>query len=233
MTLFRAIAAVIAQLAKSPHACLTTQTIRNSECYNTKVQKQWTRNRNTVQKWKKWLQFRPNFEMSQHLQRKYVKRYKIRVLEQWRQNVRQNEGPLNCAERARHWRWRCKAAARGVNVGASTSTREPAVPVDLNDMDSMDDVVSSSQESGFTKVTMVTDDTRREPSAGAGVSAASEAAVTTEPQYERAVESYRRPLLATSKNKWNSSKEMGFIANHCFITTHKRRCHKATLTCST
>jgi hypothetical protein len=36
-----------------PYACLTTQTTRNNEFYNTKVQKQWTHNRNTVQKWKK------------------------------------------------------------------------------------------------------------------------------------------------------------------------------------
>jgi hypothetical protein len=76
----------------------------------------------------------------------------------------------------------------GFNVGASTSTAEPAVPMDVNDMDSIDDVVSSSQESGFTKITMVTDDTSREPSAGAGVSAASEPAVTTGPQYERAAD---------------------------------------------
>jgi hypothetical protein len=73
--------------------------------------------------------------------------------------------------------------------------------MDVNDMDSIDDVVSSSQESGFTKITMVTDDTSREPSAGAGVSAASEAAVTTEPQYGRAADSYHRPLLAICKNK--------------------------------
>jgi hypothetical protein len=53
MTLFRAIAAVITQLSERPHACLTTQTIRNNEFYNTKVQKQSTHNRNTVQKWKK------------------------------------------------------------------------------------------------------------------------------------------------------------------------------------
>jgi hypothetical protein len=55
--------------------------------------------------------------------------------------------------------------------------------MDVNDMDSIDDVVSSSQESGFTKITMVTDDASREPIAGAGVSAASqaEAAVKTEP----------------------------------------------------
>jgi hypothetical protein len=58
--------------------------------------------------------------------------------------------------------------------------------MDVKDTDSIDDVVSSSHESGFTKITMVTDDTSREPSAGAGVSAASEAAVTTEPQYGRA-----------------------------------------------
>jgi hypothetical protein len=61
----------------------------------------------------------------------------------------------------------------GVNVGASTSTAGPAVPMDVNDMDSIDDVVSSSQESGYIKITMVTDDTSREPSAGACVSAAS------------------------------------------------------------
>jgi hypothetical protein len=73
--------------------------------------------------------------------------------------------------------------------------------MDVNDMDSIDNVVSSSQESGITKITMVTDDTSREPSAGADVSAASEAAVTTEPQYERAADSYHRPLLAVCKNK--------------------------------
>jgi hypothetical protein len=100
MTLFRAIAAVITQLSERAHACLTTQTIRNNELYNTKVQKQWTHKHNTVQKWKKWQQFRPNFEMSQDLQRKYVKWYEIRVLEE----TRQNEGPLNGAERARRWR---------------------------------------------------------------------------------------------------------------------------------
>jgi hypothetical protein len=50
--------------------------------------------------------------------------------------------------------------------------------MDVNDVDSIDYVVSSSQESGFIKITMVTDDTSREPSAGADVSAASEAAVT-------------------------------------------------------
>jgi hypothetical protein len=60
--------------------------------------------------------------------------------------------------------------------------------MDVNDMDSIDDVVSSSQESGFTNIAMVTDDTSREPSAGAGVNSASEAAVTTEPQYERAAD---------------------------------------------
>jgi hypothetical protein len=59
------------------------------------------------------------------------------------------------------------------------------VSVDLNNMDSIDDVVSSSQGSGFTKITMVTDDTSREPSAGAGVSTSSEGAVATETQYER------------------------------------------------
>jgi hypothetical protein len=75
------------------------------------------------------------------------------------------------------------------------------VPMDVNDMDSIDDVVSSSQESGFTKITMVTDDTSREPGAGAGVSAASQAAVTTESQHERAAGSYHRPLLAICKNK--------------------------------
>jgi hypothetical protein len=73
--------------------------------------------------------------------------------------------------------------------------------MDVNDMDSIDDVVSSSQESGFIKITMVTDDTSREPSAGGGISAASEAAVTTEPQYGRAADSYHRPLLAICKNK--------------------------------
>jgi hypothetical protein len=57
-----------------------------------------------------------------------------------------------------------------------------------------------------------------------------EAAVTTETQYGRAADSYHRPLLAICKKKWNSSKEMTFTANHCFITTHKRRCHKTTLT---
>jgi hypothetical protein len=72
--------------------------------------------------------------------------------------------------------------------------------MDVNDMDSIDDVVSSSQESGFTKITMVTDDTSREPNAGADVSAASEAAVTTESQYGRAADSYHRPLLAVCKN---------------------------------
>jgi hypothetical protein len=46
------------------------------------------------------------------------------------------------------------------------------VRMDVNDMESIDDVVSSSRESGLTKITKVTDDTRREPSAGAGVSAA-------------------------------------------------------------
>jgi hypothetical protein len=135
--------------------------------------------------------------MSQHLQRKYVKRYKIGVLEE----RRQNDGPLAGAERARRWRQRCKAVARGVNDGASTSTAEPAVPMDVNDMDSIDDVASSSQESGFAKITMVTDDTSREPSAGAGVRAALQAAVTTEPQYERAADSYHRPLLAICKNE--------------------------------
>jgi uridine phosphorylase len=104
MTLFRAIAAVITLLSERPYACLTTQTIPNNEFYNTKVQKQWTHNRNTVQKWKKWQQFLPNFEMSQHLQRKYVKRYKIRVLEERRQSARQNEGPLSGTEQARRWR---------------------------------------------------------------------------------------------------------------------------------
>jgi hypothetical protein len=73
--------------------------------------------------------------------------------------------------------------------------------MDVNDMDSIDGVVSSSQESGFTKITMVTEDTCREPRAGAGVSAASEAAVTTHPEYERAADSYHRPLLAICKNK--------------------------------
>jgi hypothetical protein len=73
--------------------------------------------------------------------------------------------------------------------------------MDVNDMDSIDDVVSSSQESGFTKITTVTDDTSREPSAGADVSAASEAAVTTEPQYGRAADSYHRPVLEICKNK--------------------------------
>jgi hypothetical protein len=68
-------------------------------------------------------------------------------------------------------------------------------------MDSIDDVAPSSQESGFTKITMVTDDTSREPSAGAGVSATSEAAVATETQYGRAADSYHRPLLAVCKNK--------------------------------
>jgi hypothetical protein len=77
------------------------------------------------------------------LQRKYVKRYKIRVLEERRQNARQNEGPLSGAERAGRSGERCKAAARGVNFGASTSTAEPAVPIDVNEMDSIDDVVSS------------------------------------------------------------------------------------------
>jgi hypothetical protein len=104
------------------------------------------------------------------------------VLKERRQNARQNEGPLSGAERARRWIESCKAAAGGVNVGASTSIAESAMPMDVNDMDSIDDVVSSSQESGSTKITTVTDDTSREPSAGAGVSAASEAAVTTEPQ---------------------------------------------------
>jgi hypothetical protein len=106
---------------------------------------------------------------------------------------RQNEGPMSGAERAQRWKWRCKAAARGVNVGASTATAEP---MDVDHTDSINDVVSSSQESGFTKITMVTDDTSREPSAGAGVSAASEAAVTRKPQYKRAADSYHRPLLA-------------------------------------
>jgi hypothetical protein len=139
--------------------------------------------------------------MSKHLQTKYVKRYKIRVLEEIRQNSRQNEGPLGGAERARRWRWRSKAAASGANFAASTSTAGPAVPMDVNDMDSIDDVVSSSQESGITKITMVTDYTSREPNAGAGVSAASEAAGITQPQYERAVDSYHRQLLAICKNK--------------------------------
>jgi hypothetical protein len=75
------------------------------------------------------------------------------------------------------------------------------VPMDVNDVDSIDDVVLSSQESGFTKITKVTDDTSREPCAGAGVSATSEAAVTTEPQYGRAADSYHRPLLAICKNQ--------------------------------
>jgi hypothetical protein len=73
--------------------------------------------------------------------------------------------------------------------------------MDVNDMDSIGDVVSSSQESGFTKITTVTDDTSREPSAGACVSAASEAAVTTGPQYERAADSYQRPLLTVCKDE--------------------------------
>jgi hypothetical protein len=73
--------------------------------------------------------------------------------------------------------------------------------MDVNDRDSIDDVVSSSQESGFTKITMVADDTNLEPSAGAGVSAALEAAVTTETQYGRAADSYHRPLLAICKKK--------------------------------
>jgi hypothetical protein len=127
MTLFRAFAAVITQLSERPDACLTTQPIRSNEFCNTQVQNQLTRNRNTVQKWQKWQTFRPNFEMSQHLQRKYVKRYKIRVLEERRQNARQNEGPLGGAERARRWRWRCKAAARGVNVGANSSKEMPSI----------------------------------------------------------------------------------------------------------
>jgi hypothetical protein len=135
--------------------------------------------------------------MSQYLQRKYVKRRKIGVLEERRQNY----GPLNGAERARRWRGRSKGAAHGVNAGASISTLEPAVPVDVDHMDSIDAVLSSSPESGFTKITTVTDDTSREPSAGAGVSTASEAAVTTEPQYGRAADSYQRPLLAICKNK--------------------------------
>jgi hypothetical protein len=71
--------------------------------------------------------------------------------------------------------------------------------MDVKDMDSIDDVVSSSQESDFTKITMVTDDTSRDPSAAGGISAASEAAVTTEPQYGRAADSYHRPLLAMCK----------------------------------
>jgi hypothetical protein len=58
--------------------------------------------------------------------------------------------------------------------------------MDVNDMDSIDDVVSSTQESGFTKITMVTHDTSREPSARTDVNAASEAVMNTEPQYERA-----------------------------------------------
>jgi hypothetical protein len=58
--------------------------------------------------------------MSQHLQRKYVKRYKNRVLEERRQNATQNEGPWSGAERAPRWRECCKAAARGVNVGANS-----------------------------------------------------------------------------------------------------------------
>jgi hypothetical protein len=40
MTLFRAIAAVVTQLSEALQACLTAQTIRNNEFYNTKVQKQ-------------------------------------------------------------------------------------------------------------------------------------------------------------------------------------------------
>jgi hypothetical protein len=40
MTLFRAIAADIIELMERPYACLTTQTTRNNEFYNTKVQKQ-------------------------------------------------------------------------------------------------------------------------------------------------------------------------------------------------
>jgi hypothetical protein len=124
-----------------------------------------------------------------------MERHKIRVLEERRENGRQNEWPLSGAERSRRWRERSKCAARGVNVGASTCTAEPAVPMDVDHMDSIDDVVPTSQESGFTKVTMVTDDTSREPSA------TSEAAVTTEPQYGRAADSYHRPLLAICKNK--------------------------------
>jgi hypothetical protein len=115
--------------------------------------------------------------MSQHLQRKYVKRYKIRVLEEGRQIARQNGGPLSGAERAGRWRERCKPAARGVDVSASTSTAEPVVPTDVHDMDSIDDVVSSSQESGSTKITGVTDDTSGDTSAGAGVSAEHRATV--------------------------------------------------------
>jgi hypothetical protein len=64
------------------------------------------------------------------------------VLEERRQNARQNEGPLSGAERARRWRLRCKAAARRFDIGASASTAEPVVPMDVNDMDSIDDVVS-------------------------------------------------------------------------------------------
>jgi hypothetical protein len=60
--------------------------------------------------------------------------------------------------------------------------------MDAIDVDSIDDVVFSSQESGFTKITTVTDDTSREPSAGAGISDASEAAVATGPQYGRAAD---------------------------------------------
>jgi hypothetical protein len=71
--------------------------------------------------------------------------------------------------------------------------------MDVNDMGSIDDVISSSQESGFTKIAVVTYDTSREPSAGADVSAASEDAVTTQPQEERAADSYHRPLLTILK----------------------------------
>jgi hypothetical protein len=108
---------------------------------------------------------------------------------------------LSDAERSRRWRERSKVLRAASTFGASTSTAEPAVPMDVDHMDSIDDVVPTSQESGFTKITTVTDDTSREPSAGADVSAASEAAVTTEPQYGRVADSYQRPLLAICKNK--------------------------------
>jgi hypothetical protein len=61
------------------------------------------------------------------------------------------------------------------------------VPMDVNDMDSVDDVVFSSQETGFTKITMVADDRSREPSAGAVGSTAWEAAKTTEGHTVRAI----------------------------------------------